>query len=127
MILDPTPTTVEAGEAPYRLFKTEHRKAYVDAAGRVGDGEVLMHDGSRLLETATANIAIRVPTAQGWEWVTPRLERTPFLTGTMRKYLFEQGVLREGSLGVEDWERARREGWRVIGFNGFWGVWEAEI
>lgn len=127
-MLDTAASTVDPAEAPYRLFKTEHRQPYVDAGKRVGGAEVLLHDGNRLLETATANIAIRVPGPNGgWEWVTPKLERTPFLTGTMRKSLFEKGVLREGSLGLDDWRRAQREGYRVIGFNGFWGVWEADI
>jgi len=36
----------------------------------------------------------------------------------MRRYLLDQGAIKEGELGIEDFEKAKREGKRVIGFNG---------
>jgi hypothetical protein len=36
----------------------------------------------------------------------------------MRQYLLAEGVIREEDLTVDDWEKAKREGRRVIGFNG---------
>jgi hypothetical protein len=36
----------------------------------------------------------------------------------MRRYLLDQGLIVEGELGIEDYEMARKEGRRVIGFNG---------
>jgi len=94
------------------------------------------------LETATSNIAIQSKTG---EWITPILnrEKTPFLDGVMRRYLLEQGVIRQGELTLRDYEEAKRDGRRVIGFNGLRlvffpcevgvtrandrGVWEAEL
>jgi len=36
----------------------------------------------------------------------------------MRRYLLDQGLIKEGDLDIEDFERARNDGRRVIGFNG---------
>jgi branched-subunit amino acid aminotransferase/4-amino-4-deoxychorismate lyase len=79
--------------------------------------EVLLHTSTHLLETATSNIAIQ--TERG-EWITAKLDRgeTPFLDGVMRRYLLDQGLVKEGELDIEDYEKAKRDGRRVIGFNG---------
>jgi branched-subunit amino acid aminotransferase/4-amino-4-deoxychorismate lyase len=79
--------------------------------------EILLNTSTHLLETATSNIAIQTETG---EWITPKLDRTktPFLDGVMRRYLLDQGLIKEGELGVEDFEKAREEGRRIIGFNG---------
>lgn len=79
--------------------------------------EILLHTSTHLLETATSNIAIQTETGV---WITPKLNRkeTPFLDGVMRRYLLEQGSIEEGELDVEDFEKAREEGRRIIGFNG---------
>ena len=84
--------------------------------------EVLLHTASRLLETTTSNIAFHLPgpdLAQA-AWVTPKLDRetSPFLNGVMRRHLLEEGVIREGEVSVEDWERVKSGKGRVIGFNG---------
>lgn len=52
--------------------------------------------------------------------MTPYLDRQqlPFLNGVMRQRLLEDGVIREGEVTVDDWETVKREGRRVIGFNG---------
>jgi branched-subunit amino acid aminotransferase/4-amino-4-deoxychorismate lyase len=78
--------------------------------------EVLLHTSTHLLETATSNIAIQ--TSDGW--ITPRLNRetTPFLSGVMRRYLLDQAVIVVGDLSVRDFEEAKMDGRRVIGFNG---------
>jgi hypothetical protein len=36
----------------------------------------------------------------------------------IRRYLLDQGLVKEGELGIEDFEKAREEGRRIIGFNG---------
>jgi hypothetical protein len=36
----------------------------------------------------------------------------------IRRYLLDQGLIEEGELGIEDFEKAKIEGRRVIGFNG---------
>jgi branched-subunit amino acid aminotransferase/4-amino-4-deoxychorismate lyase len=79
--------------------------------------EILLRTSTYLLETATSNIAIQAETG---EWITPILDRekTPFLDGVMRRYLLVQGSIREGELSVEDYEKAKREGRRIVGFNG---------
>lgn len=79
--------------------------------------EILLHTSTHLLETATSNIAIQI--GRG-EWVTPQLDkaRTPFLDGVMRRYLLDQGLIKEGELSIRDFEKAREEGNRIIGFNG---------
>lgn len=79
--------------------------------------EILLRTSTHLLETATSNIAIQSETG---EWITPKLDRkkTPFLDGVMRRYLLDQGAIEEGELGIDDFEKAKREGTRVIGFNG---------
>jgi len=79
--------------------------------------EVLLHTETHSLETATSNIAIQT---QSGEWITPILDKseTPFLNGVMRRYLLDEGLIKEGSLTVEDFEEARRGKRRVIGFNG---------
>jgi branched-subunit amino acid aminotransferase/4-amino-4-deoxychorismate lyase len=79
--------------------------------------EILLHTSTHLLETATSNIAIQ--TERGG-WITPKLDRgeTPFLDGVMRRYLLDRGLIKEGELGIEDYEKAKRDGRRVIGFNG---------
>jgi hypothetical protein len=52
--------------------------------------------------------------------VTPKLDGRdlPFLDGVMRRDLLARGVIVEGEVMIDDWHRAKREGWRVIGFNG---------
>jgi branched-subunit amino acid aminotransferase/4-amino-4-deoxychorismate lyase len=79
--------------------------------------EILLHTSTHLLETATSNIAIQAGTGK---WITPKLDRekTPFLDGVMRRYLLDQGSIQEGELRIEDLVHAKREGRRVIGFNG---------
>jgi branched-subunit amino acid aminotransferase/4-amino-4-deoxychorismate lyase len=76
--------------------------------------EILLHTSTHLLETATSNIAIQTETG---EWITPQLDRekTPFLDGVMRRYLLDQGLIKESNLGIEDYEKAKRDGRRVIG------------
>jgi len=113
------------------MFKTTNRVIYDEASARArrslpsrliqaddkANKEILLHTTTRLLETATSNIAIQSETG---EWITPRLDRkgTPFLDGVMRRYLLDQGSIKEGELGIEDFEKARNEGRRIIGFNG---------
>jgi len=84
--------------------------------------EVLLHTDTHVLETTTSNIAIQIPSSNPGqpEWVTPQLdsERLPFLDGVMRRHLLAEGVIREGQVTVADWEEAKNEGRRVIGFNG---------
>jgi len=79
--------------------------------------EILLHTSTHLLETATSNIAIQTETGG---WITPKLDNgeTPFLDGVMRRYLLDQGLIKEGELSVEDFEKAKREERRIIGFNG---------
>jgi len=79
--------------------------------------EILIHTKTHILETATSNIAIELETG---EWVTPKLDREqlPFLDGVMRRYLLKSGTVREGDLTVDDFERARKEERRIVGFNG---------
>jgi branched-subunit amino acid aminotransferase/4-amino-4-deoxychorismate lyase len=88
-----------------------------EIADVVANKEVLLHAKTLLLETATSNIAIQTETGA---WITPRLDReeTPFLNGVMRRYLLDKGVIVEGEMSVEELEKARVEGRRVIGFNG---------
>jgi len=113
------------------MYKTTNRKIYDEASARArtftqsllcladvkADKEILLHTSTHLLETATSNIAIQTETG---EWITPRLDRTktPFLDGVMRRYLLDQGLIKEGELSVEDFENAKTEERRVIGFNG---------
>jgi branched-subunit amino acid aminotransferase/4-amino-4-deoxychorismate lyase len=82
--------------------------------------EVLLRTSTHLLETVTSNIAIYSPREGQPDWATPRLhpKERPFLDGVMRQYLLAEGVIREEDLTVDDWEKAKREGRRVIGFNG---------
>ena len=84
--------------------------------------EVLLHTATHLLESVTSNIAILRPTSNADEaqWVTPVLQTDdkPFLDGVMRRYLIAKGLVREGELTVNDWDEAKRERRRVIGFNG---------
>jgi branched-subunit amino acid aminotransferase/4-amino-4-deoxychorismate lyase len=79
--------------------------------------EVLLRTSTQLLETATSNIAVE---NEKGEWITPKLDReeTPFLDGVMRRYLLDQELIKEGELNIEDYEKAREEGRRIIGFNG---------
>ncbi|ORX39982.1 lysine decarboxylase-domain-containing protein [Kockovaella imperatae] len=151
LILDPE-TSPRRGETPQsrdlRLFKTTKRGIYDDASKRAGTKkifqvsdlhsesarpdldhpEVLLHTSIHLLETATSNIAIEVPTASGTKWITPRLQDDdrPFLDGVMRQHLLATGVIEVGDLTVDAWHEAKRKGYRIIGFNGLRGVWEAE-
>jgi len=113
------------------MYKTTNREIYDEASARArtftqsslcladvkANKEILLHTTTHLLETATSNIAIQI--GRG-EWITPILDRTktPFLDGVMRRYLLDQGLIKEGELGVEDFEMARREKRRIIGFNG---------
>ena len=79
--------------------------------------EVLIHTITHMLETATSNIAIELETG---EWVTPKLDREqlPFLDGVMRRYLLKSGTVREDEVTMDDFERARQEERRILGFNG---------
>lgn len=65
------------------------------------------------------------------EWVTPRLSAlhantksasehamAVFLDGVVRQELLARGVINEGEVTVQDFERCRAEGRPVIGFNG---------
>jgi len=120
------------------MYKTTDRRIYDEATARVckpflfsyagedeaddvadipSHPEVLLHSSTHLLETATSNIAIQTKTG---EWITPTLDReqTPFLNGVMRRYLLDKGVTREGKLTLREIEEAKRDGRRVIGFNG---------
>ncbi|WWD16023.1 hypothetical protein CI109_100448 [Kwoniella shandongensis] len=134
LVLDPRSakiSTENQEELDLRLYKTTNRQMYDRAYERgatisPAHPEVLLHTRSHLLETTTSNIAIQIPTIG---WMTPRLSKneTPFLNGVMRRYLLQQGVVKEGELRMEDFIRAKRQGWRVIGFNGLRGVWEAEL
>lgn len=112
---------------------------YADAAARVrargarlsaGDmyPEVVLHtEAGVLLEGTTSNIALQDPSTG--QWLTPALggAEGQMLAGTVRAELLEKGAVKEARLTVGDWERARVEGWRVIGFNGVRGVYEAAI
>ena len=124
LVLDPhTSILDEEGEeeTDCRLYKTTHRQVYDQAARRVSGAEVLLHTNDLLLETNTSNVAFWSPQAgSGPLWATPRLRRreAAFLDGVMRRHLLEAGVVREEDLTIEDWERAKRDGVRVIGFNG---------
>ncbi|KAI9638051.1 uncharacterized protein MKK02DRAFT_42433 [Dioszegia hungarica] len=119
--------------------------------------EVLLHTGTHLLETCTSNIALHLPDPdrpEEAEWVTPALrseleaedgiegeggggdelrglgkrgDTAEFLAGTVRAELIERGVVRVGQVSLGDWERCKREGRGVVGFNGFVGVWAAEF
>jgi len=99
------------------LFSYTYQKEADDIADVPSHPEVLLHTSAHLLETATSNIAFQ---SQTGEWITPILnrEKTPFLDGVMRRYLLEQGVIREGALTLRDFEEAKTDGRRVIGFNG---------
>jgi len=79
--------------------------------------EILIHTKTHILETATSNIALQTETGQ---WLTPRLDREkiPFLDGVMRRYLLKTGTVREGEVTMDDFERARQEERRIVGFNG---------
>lgn len=98
-------------------FTKSLESADITSAGAPPKPEVLLHTDRYLLETATSNIAIQ--NADGG-WLTPRLDRVnaPFLDGVMRRYLLDQGVVQEAELTIDDLHRAKREGRRVIGFNG---------
>lgn len=142
-MLDPQNSNISAEtpeEIDLRLYKTTNRAIYDEATARtrkcpachehnemtITEGvlaetnpkpEILLHSNGYLLETATSNIAIQ---SHSGEWVTPRLDRgnIPFLDGVMRRYLIEQEVIRESDLTAGDYEQAKKEGRRVIGFNG---------
>lgn len=82
---------------------------------------MVLHTATHLLETNISNIALQIPSGSGeLEWVTPRLDgdRLPFLDGVVRRFLLEQGRIREGQITLEDWTRCARDGLRVIVFNG---------
>jgi branched-subunit amino acid aminotransferase/4-amino-4-deoxychorismate lyase len=83
--------------------------------------EVLLHTSTHILETATSNIAFHAPTSCPGEpqWITPSLTaEKPFLNGVMRQYLLEKGIVRDENVSIERWEQVKRDGTRVIGFNG---------
>ncbi|KAK8869710.1 hypothetical protein IAR55_000278 [Kwoniella newhampshirensis] len=136
LVLDPQ--SVDASEESrqeldLRLYKTTNREMYDRAYERgatifPNHPEILLHTPTHLLETTTSNIAILLPSG---EWVTPSLspdpDERPFLNGVMRRYLLREGIVREGELRMEDFIRAKRHGWRVVGYNGLRGVWEAEL
>lgn len=94
----------------------------VEMYPEISHPEVLLHTSNHLLESVTSNIAIHSPASDGKgpQWVTPLLhgDDVPFLDGVMRKYLLSKGVIREGELTVDDWGNCKKEGGRVIGFNG---------
>jgi hypothetical protein len=139
LILDPHATALEDTlDRDVWLYKTTQRAHYDAASVRGGPShpEVLLHTPTHLLETATSNVALRLPLppkghAAGppeYEWVTPCLAETrPFLDGTVRQELLERGVIREGEVTIEDWERCREESKEgevvVVGFNGLRWVW----
>jgi branched-subunit amino acid aminotransferase/4-amino-4-deoxychorismate lyase len=139
LILDPHATALEDTlDRDVWLYKTTQRAHYDAASVRGGPShpEVLLHTPTHLLETATSNVALRLPLppkgdaagASEHEWVTPCLAETrPFLDGTVRQELLERGVIREGEVTVEDWERCRVESKGgvvvVVGFNGLRWVW----
>jgi hypothetical protein len=143
LILDPHATSLEETlDRDVWLYKTTQRAHYDAASVRGGPShpEVLLHTTTHLLETATSNVALRLPLhpnadAAGtleYEWVTPCLSETrPFLDGTVRQELLERGVLREGEVTMEDWERCRVESTDgevvVVGFNGLRWVMEPEF
>jgi branched-subunit amino acid aminotransferase/4-amino-4-deoxychorismate lyase len=76
-------------------------------------------DDDLISETSFANIAVHVPISGGRaEWLTPEKNAaSPFLPGVMRKYLMDQGMLREGRMTVRDLRKWVAEGRRVIGMN----------
>lgn len=124
LIFDPSSTIISPKDhsIPFRLNKTTYRSIYTAPTAPYPPGtEVLLHTPEILLETCTSNIALHIPGEQGQaEWVTPKLSgRAAFLSGTVRAELLERGVIREGEVTVEDWERCRREKRGVVGFNGF--------
>ena len=104
------------------LIATDSLAEVWSSSAKIAPPEVLLHTDTHILETTTSNIALHLPLSVPGkpEWVTPRLDkdRLPFLDGVMRRRLIVIGVLREGEVTVQDWERAKREGTRVIGFNG---------
>jgi branched-subunit amino acid aminotransferase/4-amino-4-deoxychorismate lyase len=104
------------------LYKTTQREVYDSAFLRGGSShpEVLLHTATHLLETTTSNIALHIPARNGEaDWLTPRLQgESPFLDGVVRRELLKRGLIREGEVQVEDWERCKMEGRGVVGFNG---------
>jgi hypothetical protein len=142
LILDPRATSLEDTlDRDTWLYKTTQRAHYDAASVRGGPShpEVLLHTSTHLLETATSNVALRLPLplppnkdAAGkleYEWVTPCLTETrPFLDGTVRQELLERGVIREGEVTIEDWKTCRVESKEgevvVVGFNGLRWVWD---
>ncbi|WVQ71796.1 hypothetical protein IAR50_001338 [Cryptococcus sp. DSM 104548] len=118
-------------EKDRRLYKTDQRGMYDAAYARGGQlstehPEVVIHNGTHLLETTTSNIAIQRPSEQ--RWITPRIgESTPLLNGVLRRYLLESDVIEEGSLTLEDLDMVKKGEGRLIGFNGLRGIWEGRI
>lgn len=125
LVLDPYITDLgdqSEVELDWRRHKTTHREIYDQATARGGPShpEVLLHTCDRLLETATSNIALHLPgNKDESEWITPALNGDAvFLNGVVRRELLERGLIREGNVTVNDFERCRLEGRRIIGFNG---------
>ncbi|KAL7424079.1 hypothetical protein Q5752_001664 [Cryptotrichosporon argae] len=137
LLLDPVDTVLGEGEDDWRLYKTVRRDMYDAASDRgaraLGEPgthpEVLQHTPTRLLETNTSNVALELPGLDGaMVWLTPALRPgAPFLNGVFRRHLLAAGQVVEAELTVDDFARAKREGRRVVGFNGLRGIWEAEL
>ena len=82
-----------------RYHKTTRRRAYQEAAARhpAADDVVLVNDLGEVVETTTANLAVRIAD----EWLTPPVE-AGCLPGTYRAELIDLGVLRERRVAVAD-------------------------
>ncbi|WVW82973.1 hypothetical protein I302_104989 [Kwoniella bestiolae CBS 10118] len=144
VILDPEDTLINSqsqsdpsDEVDLRLYKTLNREMYDTAYERGGrlvnpsiHPEVILHTPTHLLETTTSNLAILLssPNSHPNKWITPKLSgESPFLNGVMRRYLLRKGVIEEGEVTVEMIRQIRKNGGRIIGFNGLRGVWEGEL
>nr|XP_018263733.1 lysine decarboxylase [Kwoniella dejecticola CBS 10117]OBR85891.1 lysine decarboxylase [Kwoniella dejecticola CBS 10117] len=136
VILDPENTDIPSEgskQVDLRLYKTTSREIYDTAYERGGKmispdthPEVLLHTNGNILETTTSNIAVQSPGSD--IWITPKLDiHHPFLNGVMRRYLLAEGVIQEGEVTLEMLEQVKKEGGRLIGFNGLRGVWEGEL
>ncbi|KAK4686873.1 cytokinin riboside 5'-monophosphate phosphoribohydrolase, partial [Tremellales sp. Uapishka_1] len=135
LVLDPIDTEPE-DDPHLRMYKTVERSMYDCASARgsklhpeLSHPEVLLHTSTHLLESATSNIAVYRPEPGQPDWLTPILDtkEAPFLPGVMREYLLESKIIREGEVRLEDWAEVKRDGGRLIGFNGLRGVWEARL
>ncbi|ODO10836.1 TIGR00730 family protein [Cryptococcus amylolentus CBS 6273] len=134
VVLDPQVTHIareNQSEKDYRLYKTDQREMYDAVYARGGQlsaehPEVIIHNGTHLLETTTSNIAILRSTEQ--RWITPRIgSSTPLLNGVLRRYLLEKGAIEVGELTLQDLDMVKKGQARLIGFNGLRGIWEGRI